>query len=253
QTVAASLSAPQLFLIANDLSQMQILALVDESDIGQIHVGQTATFTVQSFPNRSFTGEVKQVRLNATTTNNVVDYTTVVAVQNPNGVLLPGMTATVRFITGSADSAYTVPNAALRYRPTPEVLASAGIKTAGDSTLARRTRPAGTTAADSASRPAQPGGRTRSSSLGASTGTRSIVTLWVLDSVGKLSSRRVRTGLTDGQRTQIEGRGLVAGEQVVIGTTDGATTSPSTAPQSSSPFQQPAAPSGRRGPPPGPI
>src|SRR5439155_15674724 len=117
QTVAASLSAPQLFLIANDLSQMQILASVDESDIGSIHEGQSVTFSVQSYPNRQFTGTVAQVRLQSKTQDNVVNYTVVVGVQNPGGVLLPGMTATLRFETGSADDALLVPNAALRFRP----------------------------------------------------------------------------------------------------------------------------------------
>ena len=117
QTVAASLQAPQLFLIANDLSRMQILAAVDESDIGQIHVGQQARFTVQAYPDVKFTGTVRQVRLQSQTVENVVNYTVVVDVQNPEGKLLPGMTATVAFITGSATGVFTVPNAALRFRP----------------------------------------------------------------------------------------------------------------------------------------
>jgi HlyD family secretion protein len=102
QTVAASLSAPQLFLIANDLSEMQILASVDESDIGAIKDGQTVQFTVQSYPGRTFAGRVEQVRLQSTTLENVVNYTAVVRVQNPDGRLLPGMTATVKFLTASA-------------------------------------------------------------------------------------------------------------------------------------------------------
>ena len=89
QTVAASLSAPQLFVIAKDLSQMQILATVDESDIGQIKDDQPVTFTVQAYPGQSFTGAVRQVRINSTTVNNVVNYTAVVAVANPDGKLLP--------------------------------------------------------------------------------------------------------------------------------------------------------------------
>jgi HlyD family secretion protein len=117
QTVASSLQAPQLFLIANDLSRMQILAAVDESDIGQIHVGQHARFTVQAYPDVKFTGTVRQVRLQSQTIENVVNYTVVVDVQNPDGKLLPGMTATVAFITGSATDVFTVPNAALRFRP----------------------------------------------------------------------------------------------------------------------------------------
>jgi HlyD family secretion protein len=117
QTVASSLQAPQLFLIANDLSRMQILAAVDESDIGQIHVGQQARFTVQAYPDVQFTGTVRQVRLQSQTVENVVNYTVVIDVLNPDGKLLPGMTATVAFIIGSATGVFTVPNAALRFRP----------------------------------------------------------------------------------------------------------------------------------------
>src|SRR3982750_2603125 len=98
QTVAASLSAPQLFLIANNLSQMQILASVDESDIGLIHEGQNVRFTVQAYPSQTFTGTVRQVRLQSATTENVVNYTVVVTVANPKGTLLPGMTATGGFL-----------------------------------------------------------------------------------------------------------------------------------------------------------
>ncbi|MEP6764407.1 MAG: efflux RND transporter periplasmic adaptor subunit, partial [Gemmatimonadaceae bacterium] len=105
QTVAASLSAPQLFLIANSLTEMQILASVDESDIGIIKEGQTAKFTVQAFPDRTFDGKVKQVRLQSTTLNNVVNYTVVVAVANTDGKLMPGMTATVGFETAEAKDA----------------------------------------------------------------------------------------------------------------------------------------------------
>src|SRR5690606_22521268 len=126
QTVAASLSTPQLFLIAQDLSEMQILASVDESDIGVIREGQEVYFTVQAYPDETFAGTVKQVRLQSTTQENVVTYTAVVSVQNPDGRLLPGMTATVEFVTGSAEDALLVPNAALRFRPTQEMLAAAG-------------------------------------------------------------------------------------------------------------------------------
>src|SRR5690349_11139387 len=117
QTVAASFSAPQLFVIANDLSRMQILASVDESDIGKIQPGQPVTFTVQSFPDRTFNGSVEQVRLNSTTLNNVVSYTAVVSVSNEDGKLLPGMTASVKLVTASADDVLTVPSTALRFTP----------------------------------------------------------------------------------------------------------------------------------------
>ena len=122
QTVAASLSAPQLFLIANDLSQMEILAQVGESDIAQIKQGQTTEFTVQALPNRTFPGTVKQVRLQSTTQDNVVNYTVVVGVANPRAQLLPGMTARVNFLTKSAENVLKVPNAALRFKPVGSVV-----------------------------------------------------------------------------------------------------------------------------------
>jgi len=123
QTVVASMSTPQLFLIAKDLSQMQILASVDESDIGSIHDGQNVRFSVQAYPNQPFEGAVKQVRLQSKTTENVVNYTVVVLVNNTSGKLLPGMTATLEFLTGTVQNALLVPNSALRFRPTEEMRA----------------------------------------------------------------------------------------------------------------------------------
>jgi HlyD family secretion protein len=233
QTVAASLSAPQLFLIANDLSQMQILASVSESDIGAIKEGQQVRFTVQPYPTQTFTGTVRQVRLQSTTQDNVVNYTAVVGVSNPDGKLLPGMTATVQFLTGSADDVLTVPNAALRYRPTAEQLAEAGI-TAGDA--ARRdssARNGPRTAADSARIWTRRAGASRAGAV-AGGRTGSVGTLWTVDASGKLKAIRVRTGLSDGQKTQVQGQGLTEGMQVIVGTASGAQ---SASAPSGSPFQ----------------
>ncbi|MCB1519286.1 MAG: efflux RND transporter periplasmic adaptor subunit [Hyphomicrobiaceae bacterium] len=116
-TVAASLQAPVLFQIAQDLKQIQILVLVDEADIGSIETGQNVTFTVDAFPDRVFRGEVAQVRIAGTTTNNVVTYTVVVRAQNPQQKLLPGMTATVRIVTGTRRDVLRVPNEAVRFTP----------------------------------------------------------------------------------------------------------------------------------------
>ncbi|MDE3152937.1 MAG: efflux RND transporter periplasmic adaptor subunit, partial [Gemmatimonadota bacterium] len=102
QTVAASFSAPELYLIAGDLTHMQIVASVDESDIGEIHDGQDVDFTVEAYPNRVYHGKVRQVRLQSTTVDNVVNYPVVVSVDNPDGTLLPGMTATVNFRVADA-------------------------------------------------------------------------------------------------------------------------------------------------------
>ena len=248
QTVAASLSAPQLFLIANDLSQMQILASVDESDIGQISEGQPVEFTVQAYSNQKFTGTVQQVRLQSTTTENVVNYTVVVAVKNADGKLLPGMTATVAFSTGAARDVMTVSNTALRFRPTEEMLAAAGLNangapvTAGGDSTRGRAFPS-----DSAARAAfiaqRRAARGATAGGAGTSGQRpTMATLWFVDSTGKLAAARVRTGLTDGQKTEIQSAKISAGMQVIVGTTSGQSSS-STA---SNPFQPQGGP--RRGP-----
>lgn len=228
QTVAASLSAPQLFLIAQDLSRMQILANVDESDIGLIEEGQQARFTVQAYADQEFTGTVRQVRLQSTTTENVVNYTAVVEVENAGGKLLPGMTATVDFLTGQADDVLTVPNAALRFRPSAEMLAAirgnAGARS--DSTRARGAAQTGQTA--------QRGGSNAARSGGASGGRpANAAVLWAVGEDGNPKPVRVQTGLTDGQSTEVRGEGLRDGMQVIVGQSTGAQGAAST---SSSPF-----------------
>ena len=116
-TVAASLQAPVLFLIADGLRHMEIAANIDESDIGRVKAGQRVTFSVNAYPGRNFEGTVKQVRLGSQTVQNVVIYTTIVSVENPRGELLPGMTASLRVETDRRDNVVRVPNAALRWRP----------------------------------------------------------------------------------------------------------------------------------------
>ncbi|MFN3854646.1 MAG: HlyD family secretion protein [Phreatobacter sp.] len=117
QTVAASLQAPTLFLVAQDLRSMEIYANIDEADVGRVKPGQTVTFSVNAYPNREFRGEVKLVRLGSQTIQNVVIYTAVISFQNPRMELLPGMTATLRIITDRRDDVLRVPNSALRWRP----------------------------------------------------------------------------------------------------------------------------------------
>jgi HlyD family secretion protein len=115
QTVAASYSTPTLFVLAEDLARMEIEADVDESDIGQIHQGQTVRFTVQAYPEQEFDGRVAQIRLNPAEVSNVVTYTVVVEAPNQQGLLLPGMTATADFVVEQVENALLVPNAALQY------------------------------------------------------------------------------------------------------------------------------------------
>jgi HlyD family secretion protein len=189
QTVAANFSAPQLFLIANDLFDMQILALVDESDIGTVRTGQPVEFTVQAYPNDVFSGTVEQVRLQSRTQDNVVNYTVVVGVKNTTNKLLPGMTATAQFLTGHADNVLVVPNSALRVRPTGAMIAAAhGVDVGPDG---------------------------------------SSVVLWTIDSKGALKPIRVHAGLSDETHTQVEGRDLAAGLKIVIGVAEpGSTAEP---------------------------
>lgn len=118
QTVAASLQAPTLFLIARNLTDMQVEASIDEAEIGRVAVGQEATFTVDSFPGRTFSGKIMQVRKAAQVVQNVVTYIAVISAPNPDQALLPGMSANVRIITAKRDNVVKVPNAALRFRPT---------------------------------------------------------------------------------------------------------------------------------------
>jgi len=117
QTVAASLNAPTLFTIAQDLREMQVEVAIDESDIGRIRSDQQVTFTVDAFPARTFQGRVAQIRKAAQSVQNVVTYTVVVGTQNPSLTLVPGMTANVRIVTDQRDNVLKVPNAALRFRP----------------------------------------------------------------------------------------------------------------------------------------
>jgi HlyD family secretion protein len=205
QTVAASFSAPQLFLIAQDLAHMQILASVDESDIGQIRDGQAVQFTVQAYPNRTFTGTVQQVRLQSTTTENVVNYTVVVAVPNPDGALLPGMTATVSFQVAKAANVLEVPNAALRFRPTEEMVAAMRRELGGEADTLR---------ANGEFNRQRPGAEARQEPFRRN---GNVARLWYVGDHGEFAVARVRTGITDGQMTEISGPDVHEGMQVIAG------------------------------------
>lgn len=199
QTVAASLQAPILFTIAQDLTRMQVDTSVDEADIGRVKVGQRATFTVDSFPAQPFSGEVNQIRKAAQVVQNVVTYTVVINVDNPEQTLLPGMTANVRIVVDSKPSVLKVPNAALRFRPT-------GLDS--EPSLDRRqgqSRAAGSGTATDADR------RSGRGSVHDGTGR-----VWVLDTNGKPTPLTVSLGITDGTSTEVVGAGLTEGEQEVI-------------------------------------
>jgi HlyD family secretion protein len=219
QTVQASFAAPQLFLIAADLRQMQILASVDEADIGEIRVGQQVRFTVQAYPSRTFTGTVRQVRLQSATSQNVVNYTVVVGVANRDLALLPGMTATVTFQVATAADVLKVANAALRFQA-PAALISEW----------RAAHP------DSA----------RAASAGTADG---LALLWYLDERDRPQLTVVKAGLTDGQSTEISGALVRAGMRVIAGLA----ASGAAASGAASPFQSAQPRSGGGPPPPGGV
>jgi HlyD family secretion protein len=190
QTVAASLQAPTLFTIAQDLRNMQVDTNVDEADVGRVKVGQATTFTVDSFPGRTFTGEVVQIRKAPLVVQNVVTYDVVVTARNPEQRLLPGMTANVRIIIDQKEGVLQVPNAALRFRP-PGVEA------------AERERPAG--------RPSGPGGG------GGRGGGAPAGRVFVLGPDGKPTALSLQLGIGDGTYTEVVRGELTEGQQVIVG------------------------------------
>jgi len=240
QTVAANFSAPQLFLIAEDLARMQILAAVDESDIGKIVEGQTARFTVQAHDEEQFQGSVRQVRLQSKVAENVVNYTVVIDVDNSDGRLLPGMTATVDFVVSRAESVLTVPNAALRFKPTEAMVAAL---------QARRAKMAaeGGSGAGAAGRGA-PGHGAGGQGAGMHGGGAGFpggakpTLLWYQDEDGTIGARPVRVGVSNGTVTEITAPWLREGLQAVAGVTGGTVAATAT-----NPFQ--TQPTGMRPPP----
>ena len=221
QTVAASLQAPTLFTIAQDLTKMRVYAKTDESDVGQIRAGLQVTFKVDAFPIDTFKGAVEQVRMNATTVQNVVTYDTVIDFDNPEMKLFPGMTAYVTIPVATADDTLKVANGALRYQPDlkPEqvnaLYAKFGIQ---------------------AQKPASGAHGRAANEAGASNDdTSSTAVLWKLGSEKNLTPVEVRTGITDHTSTavaQVIAGSLNAGDEVITGATSATkkTTQTATAP-----------------------
>lgn len=210
QTVAASLSAPTLFIIANDLAQMQIDANVAEADVGGVVAGQEVEFTVDAFPYRTFHGKVVQVRNSPLTVQNVVTYDAVVAVNNDDLKLKPGMTANVSIVVARRDDAVKVPNGALRFR-LPE--AASGSKT--------HSAAAGATNQMAGQRTGERGGnrgeRGAGGSGGRPRGERSPNrTVYTLGEDGKPKPVQIKTGISDGITTEVT-EGLSEGDKVITG------------------------------------
>jgi HlyD family secretion protein len=217
QTVAASFQAPTLFVIANDLTRMEVNASVDEADIGRVRVGQAVNFHVDAFADDVFPGKVKQVRLQPVTNQNVVTYNTIIGVDNSSQKLMPGMTATVSIVINERHDVLRLPTAALRYRP--EGSADASRRNPGSA----------------------PGGGPRGQAGGQGRGAgprvgRSAV-VFLLGDDGQTKPAKLNLGLSDGRSVEIV-EGLEEGARVITGLDAGApgTARSSTAP-SSNPFQ----------------
>lgn len=204
QTVAASFQTPTLFKIAQDLTQMQIYTTFAEADIGAIRVDQPVRFNVDAFPNRSFSGKVKQVRLNPTTQQNVVTYNVVVAVENPEQTLLPGMTAYVSIVVAQKKGVLLVPNTALRFKPAEADKADkAAENTNGEpAKSANGSRTGGQPGASA-------GGERRRRDAGSGT-------VHVLED-GRLKAVKVSTGITDSRFTEVAGGELKEGDKMITG------------------------------------
>jgi HlyD family secretion protein len=195
QTVAASFQTPTLFTIANDLTKMQVLANIDEADVGKVHEGQEARFTVDAYPGDEFRGSIREVRQAPSTIQNVVTYAAVIDAANPERKLRQGMTAAVRVLSSHKDDVLRVSNAALRWKPENAPAPDSAPQQRGDRTLARTERRAG-----QAGGPPPPGKPGRVYKL----------------ADGKLVPADIRIGISDGQRTEVLS-GLQEGDAVVTG------------------------------------
>jgi len=209
QTVAASFQTPTLIKIAQDLSEMRIDTSFAEADIGLIREGQKARFTVDAFPNRNFTGEVQQIRLNPTNQQNVVTYNVRVNVANPDHLLLPGMTAYVNIGVAKREGVLLAPNGALRFRPADaaEKKAENGPKSASTAAMAPGMG-AGMDGGGMAGKgPGEKKGKKRDGQSG---------TVHVLDG-DEIRAVSVQLGITDNRNTEIVGGDLKEGDRVVTG------------------------------------
>jgi HlyD family secretion protein len=204
QTVAASLQAPTLFTIAQDLTQMQVDTNVSEADIGNVAVGQTATFSVDAFPNQMFQGTVREIRQAPIIVQNVVNYNTVIAVDNPELKLRPGMTATVSVLVAQRNQVLKIPKAALRFQPK---LSEQEREDLEKYLQARRD------------------GGSRDGAMPVSEAQRKrwqgMPKVWILTPEGFLRPITVRLGISDDQFTELLGDGLQQGQELVTGVTDG--------------------------------
>jgi HlyD family secretion protein len=221
QTVAASLQAPVLFTIAQDLSRMEVHAAIDEADVGKLHEGQEAAFTVDAYPGETFKGTIFQIRSQPTVTQNVVTYDAILRVENPDGKLRPGMTASVRAVSQRHEDVLRLPNSALRFRPTPDLVekaGGAGGPDGGAMAQGGKPRPSGAPGA---------GGPGDFGKMGDGRGAATGRWAKVYEARGtKVAAVRFRPGIADDEYTEILQGGLKEGDEVVIEAMGGAPSGP---------------------------
>ena len=245
QTIQASFQAPTLFIIATDLKSMQIEVNVDESDIGVIKEGQRVEFTVQAYPDDKFTGKVRQVRLQSSIVQNVVNYTVVVDASNESGKLLPGMTATVDFVINEKKDVLLVPNSAIQFKPDQVTL---------DKIMKSFRRERAAQHPEGASAPrggqgqsggtAEPGASGAAGGRGASSDAATPSRVFYMGKDGEPAIAFFMPGATDGRNTEVkESRILVEGMQLITEITKAG----KTAKTAVTPFGMPTPPGGGRG------
>ena len=245
QTVAASLSAPTLFTIANDLKQMQVIANIDQADIGLVEQAKSVKFAVDAFPGKDFDGKIQEMRLNPTNVQNVVTYNVVIDVGNPEQKLKPGMTANLTITIDERNNVLKVPNSALRFTPQDANLQRPGSNQGGSGNGSGQGRRQGANASpgtDNANGAAssstgqnnsQQGGERKFAAATSPVLEGQTRIIWVLGADNKPQARRIKIGLTDGASTEVaEGTTLQEGEMVIIGQTitSSSKSSPSPAP-----------------------
>jgi HlyD family secretion protein len=234
QTVASSLNTPTLFVIAKDLTRMQVQAAVDEADIGNIKNGQRVTFTVDAFPDEQFEGSVNEVRLRPSVSSNVVTYTTIVDAPNMNMKLKPGMTASITVFTREVENAMLIPAKATKFRPDSSLLKNYVIERGGN----RQRR------GDGPGRIASGAGEIKRSEKDSARAETERAMVWVKKD-STLSRRMIITGLTDGTNVQVIS-GLEPSDVVVTGMLQQGTASTANGSENRSPFMPPRR-SGNRG------
>jgi HlyD family secretion protein len=218
QTVAASLSAPTLFTIANDLTQMQVIANIDQADIGLVEQAKSVKFSVDAFPGKEFDGQIEVMRLNPTNVQNVVTYNVVIDVDNPEQKLKPGMTANLTITIDERNNVLKVPNSALRFTP-PDATrqrTNAGGTGAGGGQgqgQGRRRQQQG----DNAAGGENAGGENRFAPASAPVLPGQVRVVWVMGQDGKPERRRITVGLSDGSATEIVDGDLKEGDTVITG------------------------------------